>query len=286
MAAKKRRSMSPSVRAKLDARKKAPAKKVAARVVPERKPPRQFTAWSFSRWNDWMQCPYRAKLKYLDKLVTPEMRKRDDDMRSGKVEPGPLQRGEQVAKEAEKFLKAKRGPVPMSLMPLAKNYRELRDHGNLSVEQSWGFTRDWKPCSPTDWDNCWLRVKIDVSYVDTEKVGRGEYIDTLHIKDNKTGKFNDRKAEEYEQQLELYGVAGLTLMPTVSRVTAQLLYSDIGVLHPAEPAVYTQDQLAALQATWNKRVTPMFRDVRFPPRPGYYCRWCDFSKAKGGPCRY
>lgn len=274
--------MPTAVRKKLDARKKtAPAKKVAA-------PIKMFTSWSFSRWNDWMQCPYRARLKYLDKLVTPEMLKRQADVAAGRVEPGPLEHGEEVAKEAEKFLKTKssRTPVPMSLMPLAKEYRALRDHGNLSVEQSWGFTREWKPCSPTDWNNCWLRVKIDVSYVEQQKLGRAQYVDTLHIKDNKTGKYNDRKLEEYKMQLQLYGVAGLTLMPTVSKVTAQLLYSDIGVLHPEEPMIYTPDELTSLQALWDKRVRPMFNDKRFVPRPGYYCRWCDFSKAKGGPCRF
>lgn len=261
--------------------KKAPAKKAAP---PQ---PKMFTAWSFSRWNDWMQCPYKARLKYLDKLITPEMAKRTADVAAGRVEPGPMERGETIAKEAERFLKAKRGPVPMSLMPVASTYRALREHGNLSVEQSWGFTKEWKPCSPTDWNRCWLRVKIDVSYTEQTKLGRGQYEDTLHIKDNKSGKYNDRKVEEYEQQLELYGVAGLTLMPTVTKVTAQLIYSDIGLLYPEDkPMVFTPKQLDKLQSTWNKRVAPMFNDKRFAPRPGFYCKWCDFSKTKGGPCRY
>lgn len=244
-------------------------------------PVKMFEAWSFSRYMDYQKCPAFANWRHLQKLKTVEMRNREIAEASGKLPETPMQRGARVAGEADRYLTKKTSKVPIELMPLAKTYREIRSLGNLSVEQGWGFTKDWKPCSPTDWKNCWLRVKIDVCYIEEGKAG-----DVLHIKDNKTGKFSQYKNEEYAEQLDLYGTAGLTLMPSVTKVTAQLLYSDLGIVHPSQPAVYLVGDLQKMQKAWDKRVRPMMNDKRFAPRPNRGCEWCEFSKAKGGPCRF
>ena len=118
-------------------------------------------------------------------------------------------------------------------------------------------------------------------YIEEVKTG-----DILHIEDNKTGKFDERKNEEYMEQCELYGAAGLARMPTVYEATAQLLYSDLGTKWPANiPMVWRVDELAKLKKLWEKRFRPMLNDTRFSPRPGYYCSYCDFSKKRGGPCK-
>lgn len=245
-------------------------------------PLKQFAAWSYSRYHDYDQCPLRACLKHLQKFTTPEMIA-NEKARATQTTEDPLQRGDRIAKAAASFLTKKgKAPVPIDLMPVAKEYRELRATKNLSVEQSWGFTKDWKPCSPTDWNNCWLRIQIDVCRIEETKVG-----DILHITDNKTGKFDDRRNEEYTEQLELYGAGGMARMPTVTKATARLLYSDLGVTFPSGPPMsWTMKELEGLKKLWGKRVKPMFNDTRFNPKPGFYCRWCDFAKDKGGPCRY
>jgi len=244
-----------------------------------------FTSWSFTRWNDWQKCPAFACYRHLKKVKTEAMLAREKGLADGTVEPGPMERGADIAKKAEDFLKGKVKAVPMPLMPVAQVYRDLRKRGNLSVEDNWGFDKDWIPCSPTDWNKCWLRVKIDVAYMqEGTKKAPG---DIFHMKDNKTGKYDERKVEEYKCQLELYGVAGLSRMPTVTSVTAQLVYSDLGILYPADaPIVFPREQLEGLRKIWTNRVRPMFADRRFSPRPGYYCRYCEFSKTKGGPCKY
>lgn len=265
----------------------APRKEAPKKAAPKKSAPavKVFTAWSFSRWNDWYQCPARARYKHLDKIITEEMAKKAADMRAGVIEEGPMERGAGIAKKAENYLTKKTSKLPIELMSLASTYRDIRKIEGLGVELGVGFTREWKPCSPTDWDRCWLRVKMDISWVETTKIGKA-YNDVLHIRDNKTGRLRDDKAEEYMLQLDLYGTAGLALMPTVSSATAQLLYSDIGQIYPETPTVFPREKLESMQREWERRVRPMFADRRFAPRPGYYCRWCDFSKAKGGPCKY
>lgn len=253
---------------------------MAAKSIIATLPQKQFTSVSFSRYGDYRQCPMRAALKHLHKFKTKEMIKAE-------MEPPdpnhPFVRGSRIAKEAENFLTKKVKQVPIDLMPVAKEYRELLKQGNLSVEQSWGFTRDWKPCSPTDWNNCWLRVQIDVCRIEEVK----KYGDIVHITDNKSGKYSPYKNEEYIEQLELYGTAGMARMPTVIEATARLLYSDLGVTFPAgKPMSWRIDALPALKKTWEKRFKPMQNDTRFAPKPNFGCRYCDFSKEKGGPCKY
>jgi hypothetical protein len=241
---------------------------------------RQFTSWSYSRYHDHKECPAKANWKYLVKLQTPQMVELIAKPVTGPE--NPLQRGDRIDKAGGAFLRGETKKVPIDLMPVAQEFRAMRSKGNLSVNQSWGFTKDWKPCSPTDWNNCWVRVQLDVASIEETKRG-----DILHITDNKTGKFDLRRAEDYVEQLQLYGAAGFARMPTVTQVTARLLYTDLGITYPeTTPLVWDTKQGAKLRDIWNKRVRPMLNDTRFPPRPGYYCRWCDFSKAKGGPCKY
>jgi hypothetical protein len=89
---------------------------------------------------------------------------------------------------------------------------------------------------------------------------------------------------KYEPQLELYAIAGMEHYPTAPRARTQLWFTDQGIVHEENEAGYTRAKLPALKKAWEKRIIPMMSDTKFSPRPGNYCRWCHFSKAKGGPC--
>ena len=226
--------------------------------------PSTFTSWSFSRYSDWARCPLFAKLKHLDKMPTS-------------ASPA-MARGGEIAKLGENFLKGALRTLPAELKPLGEDFKFLKKQKTKFVEEQWGFDREWLPVAWNDWDRCWLRVKVDVGYVDGHVV---------HIRDAKTGKMREEKNEEDLLQLDLYVAAGATQFPDAKQFTSQLLYTDMGVRFP-EKAPVTVSRAAALkrQAEWNKRVKPMFNDRKFVARPGFYCRWCDFSKSKGGPCKY
>jgi putative RecB family exonuclease len=217
-----------------------------------------ITAWSYSRYADYRQCPLRFKLKYIDKLP----------------EPGSpaMQRGGDIHKKGENWLKAKRtGALPREYVHFADEMRQLRGL-NPMVEQQWGFTRQWEP---TSWfgSATWLRVICDVAVVYED--GDADVIDF------KTG----RKYDTNVEQMELFGTAIMFRFPEVNRVTARLWYLDQEKDNVVEDE-YLRKDLPRVRKSWEQKTTAMFKDKRFAPTPNEKCRWCHFSKDKGGPCPY
>lgn len=222
----------------------------------------KFKSWSYTRYQDHTECPRRAYYKHLERRRTA---------------PSPaMERGTAVHKDAEDYLAGKLKRLPKELTPLKQVYAKIMSIGKRSalvMEQMWGHARDWKPVSSDDWDACWLRVKMDLVYLtDKDRI--------LHVDDHKTGRIKD---EPHRLQLSLYGVSALHRYPKVQEVHGRMLYVDHG---KTSIHVVTRGQLKALTKEWDARTKPMFADKRFAPRPGNYCRWCDFSEAKGGPCVY
>lgn len=227
-------------------------------------------AWSYSRYADYKQCPARFKYKHIDRLPDPGS--------------PAMQRGSDIHREGERYLKAGRKAAP------PKTYTHFKDEMkqlvglNPMVEQQWGFTRDWTPTGWFDRDT-WLRIICDVTVL---------YDDgTADLIDFKTG----RKYDTNEEQIELFSMSGFMMWPEVNHVTARLWYLDVpdgpndGDPHSDSTAnttirEYTRDQFDKARKSWEKRIQPMFNDTRFAPRPNEKCKWCAYSKAKGGPCKF
>lgn len=214
----------------------------------------QFTAWSFSRLYAWEECPLRAKLKLIDKLKEPE---------------GPaLARGNEIHKEAEKYASGQLRTVPKSLALMSDDFKGLKKAKPL-VEQQWAFNIDWEPC---DWfgRDAWLRVICDAVTVSPPHAV---------VIDHKTGKFR----EGYNDQVELFALAALAKFQDIETVRTELWYVDHGKIIPND---FDRSMEKKLRAKWVKRAKPMLLDKSFNPRPGGHCRWCHFSKAKGGQCKF
>ncbi|OQW33956.1 MAG: hypothetical protein A4E20_12055 [Nitrospira sp. SG-bin2] len=214
----------------------------------------QFTAWSFSRLHQWEECPLRAKLKLLDKRQEPE---------------GPaLARGNAIHKEAEKFASGQVRALPQSLALMKDDFKELKKAKPL-VEQQWAFTINWEP---TEWfaKDAWLRVICDAVTVSPPNAV---------VIDHKTGKLR----EGYNDQVELFALAALAKFQDVQTVRTELWYLDHGVIKDDE---FNRSMEKKLRTKWEKRARPLLADTTFAPRPGFHCRWCHFSKSKGGPCKY
>lgn len=228
-------------------------------------------AWSFSRYSVYKLCPAKAKYLFLDKLKEPKS--------------PAMERGAYIHDLAEKYIKGTLARLPVELKEFADDFKAHRAQykkkiNGMVVEDQWAFTAGWDETTWNDWVKCWLRIKIDCAHHLDEK--------TLRVRDWKTGKFRDELNEEYLEQLELYALTSLMLHPHIDNVQVELVYLDQGLIfpNPDKPLVYTRSQLPSLKKTWEKRVKPMLSDKRFAPRPNDKCRWCFFSRSKGGPCKF
>lgn len=223
------------------------------------KPPvRRFTAWSFSRYRDHLQCPLRAKLSHLDKL--------DRDVPKGPA----LIRGDQVHRAAEAFIIGKEKKLAPELETFAAEFRDLKKR-KASSEGKFAVDRDWQLVDFFDWNRAWGRMVADAHYcVKASAV----------VIDFKTG----RAYPDNEEQLELYAIPVFLTYPRAIEVKTQLWYTDQGTI--GGERTFKRSRLPSLIKTWTHRVAPMLADTKFVARPGEHCRYCNFRKAKGGPCKY
>lgn len=219
------------------------------------------TAWSYSRYADYKQCPAKFKYKHIDRLPDPGS--------------PAMNRGSAIHKAAEDYIKGVTKKVGSDLLGVKEQLEFLRK-AKAVAEENWGFRQDWEWIGREGWfgPDVWFRVKTDVRLLYDD--------DTLLLGDWKTGK----KYFVNEQQIELFALAGYRRFPFVTEVDTRLWYTDVDPAENEVQRVYTPKELEAIQRDWNKRVIPMFKDRRFAPTPNDKCGWCPFSKAKGGPCKF
>jgi CRISPR/Cas system-associated exonuclease Cas4 (RecB family) len=218
---------------------------------------------------DWRGCPAKFKYKVIDKLVEPPN--------------AAMARGSDIHKKAEDFVTGKLKKMPDELKLFEQEFKLLKGQKIKIVEDQWAFKADWTDTVWNDWAGCWLRVKLDVAYVNVTH-------NALVPIDHKTGKYREEKNEEYLLQLELYGLSGLLKYPTIDVVSPRLWYLDHGIIHPDpekdDEIEYFRKDLPDLKKRWEARVKPYFADKTFRPTPGAACTYCHFRKANGGPCKY
>ena len=223
---------------------------------------KRITAWSFSRLKDYKQCPLKAKLKHIDKMK----------------EPGneAMERGSKIHLLAEDWTKGKLKKFPAELAKFKAEFAVLKK-GKAICEEDWAFRSDWTPCAWNDWNNVWVRVKVDAILVDT-KTG------VVRIIDHKTGK----PADDHQDQLSLYAVAAFVMFPAATKVISELWYLDTGDKTEAD---YDVGQLPELKAHWGREVKALLSDTSFCAKPNNRCKWCWFRKENiepGAPrlCKY
>jgi CRISPR/Cas system-associated exonuclease Cas4 (RecB family) len=223
----------------------------------------RIKAWSYSRLKTYKTCPRKAKYTCIDKLKEPE----NEAMR----------RGSAIHSLAEHYINGTPTgdgkPRPNPFEPFnrfAVMLDQLKRKKGVLAESRWTFTESW---GTTDWysKDAWLRMGIDANYFPKDGV--------LKIVDFKTGKVRD----ENQFQLSLYALGGFELWPKLRVVETEFWYLDAGemtVIH------FERSEHQSIKDYWMAQCAPMLRDTMFPARPGMHCKWCAFSKDKGGPCEF
>lgn len=228
---------------------------------------KKFTSWSYSRYADYDQCPYKAKLKHLDKIEEP---------------PSPaMKRGIFIHKLAERAVNSDEHPIPAELKKHATLIRRLRaarksDPQKVIVEQMWGFDDAWRPCRWDDWDRCALRMKTDVTLLLRTS--------SVEIIDWKTGKMRPDQIDKYAQQMSLFALGAMKMFPERKKFTTRLAFLDAPEPNTFVSSDFDRSEHDEIMEVWGRRVEPMLNDEEFAPKANQFCAWCHYRNGNGGPC--
>lgn len=215
------------------------------------------TTWSYSAYALYEECPAKYKYAKIDKLPDP----------AGKA----MLRGREVHKAVENYLKNPKGPMPMVAEKFSWLLSELAQAPKLLVEQQWAFNRQWGPARWFKDNTTWLRSVVDAGVIYDDHV--------VEIVDWKTGKLYDTN----EDQMELFALTAMVRYKETPLVITRLAYLDDGREVVVEHKASDRE---ALKKKWEQKVVPMFTDTTWAPKPSDRCKWCNFSRSKGGPCRF
>ena len=148
---------------------------------------------------------------------------------------------------------------------------ELRASAHLVLpEHKLAVDKDWVGVG---WDSpdAWCRGILDLLIVP-----RGA---KATVYDWKTGKMYD---EHYEQK-ELYAaLVFANLAEEIVEVEAIHVYLD---LKKNTTRTYHRTQVEPVHQRWKARADKLLQED-YTPLPGWYCRYCSYSKLKGGPCKF
>lgn len=241
---------------------------------------KRITYWSFSRWQEYVTCPFKAYCKIILKLREPGSPALDNGNMvhllaqayvGAKVPEMGYQEAPRSATLTNYLGKTAAGLMPRELQTFAEEFKVLRAK-KYKTEESWCFRSDWTLTTYDDWNGVWLRVKADAHSVQGT---RGIFTDY------KTGK---KYPEKHDKALGLYALAMFLVYPQLKEVTAALWYTELGEETTHE---FTSKDIPRLKKEWEKDTFKMLNDARFTPKPSNFsCCYCHFSKAKGGPCKH
>jgi len=216
----------------------------------------KFTdAVGFSKLECFRQCPQKFKFQFIDKKKTKGS--------------AAMERGSKMHENIESYLNG----WTKDLIPENQSFQKELDvlkTKDYHAEQALGFNREWELLS--DWfvKSTWLRVKMDAYYIEGAK---GYAIDF------KSGKYRIPSTD----QVALYAVGLHAKHPELESVTAEYWYLDSGDVYTR---LYTAAELLSLRKKFEQEFAPIYTEELWEPNPSNECRWCDFSKTKGGKCQY
>lgn len=164
---------------------------------------------------------------------------------------------------------------------------ELADLGfeHVVPEQEIAYNPYTLECVPWSSKGPVVRAKLDMMFTTPSRPGG------LFVIDWKTGKVYDKHVEEREFYAAVCALKAEELGIDFSYAAAAYVYVDQGTVNPFNYAAekssarWTKADLRRLLQTWSTEMIEIGTASRFTYTPGSpQCNWCDYSKAKGGPC--
>ena len=227
-----------------------------------------MAAKSYTQWSTFKKCPAQYKHRYVEKLPTPPS-------------SAAAQRGTNLHGVVEQLLQGKIDAIPFlddgagnniyaPLEPYEDFFKMLKDKGAVA-ELGFLLNHDWEPCE--EGEPVHVRGYIDIIVPPSDG--------HIYIYELKTGKEYD----DHVEQRNFYGAAALGLAwdQEVEKVTVYGTYMDLGEMREN---TYAASMQSTYKYFWNQKLEQMDNEQALVPNPGFYCRWCPFSKDKGGPCKF
>lgn len=211
--------------------------------------------WGYSKLDVYRSCPQKFKYQFIDKIPSPGS--------------AAMERGSKMHENIEHYLNG----WATTLIPEVEKWQEAFDalkQRDFRGEQAIGIDAAWNRLP--DWfdKKTWLRVKMDAYYrVDT----------TMTVIDFKSGKYRVPSTD----QIELYAIAGLSIFPDIQTVSAEFWFLDTDDVYAR---VYKAADLVTLRKKYETAAAPLYTETVWTPVPSNECRWCAYSKTKGGKCKY
>jgi CRISPR/Cas system-associated exonuclease Cas4 (RecB family) len=211
--------------------------------------------WGFSKLDVYRTCPQKFEFQFIKKLPQPGS--------------PAMERGSKMHAEIESYLNG----WSQDLSPLVEDWKTAFDglkREDFKGEQALGFDKDWMRLP--DWfdKRTWLRVKMDAYF---------KKDDMVTVIDFKSGKYRQPSTD----QIELYAIAGLSIFPSIKQVLAEFWFLDTNDVFRK---LYTAEELLELRKKYEREIQPMYNDETWKPAPSNECRWCPYSKTKGGKCQF
>lgn len=218
-------------------------------------------AWSWSRLNDFEQCPRKFQGKYVTKefpkgdFDAPHFRKGkavhkalEDYLSDGVVIPYP------IVYKGEKFF--------VDLKYLTRFLNTLHAAPEKLIEENICFDMNLGRLSWYD-KQAWCRVIMDAIVV------IGDYALVVDWKTGKVGRHSD--------QLKLFAAAAFQMYPQVRRVTTAYIWCEHPTTKPLT-ASYTYEQKDDLWHEFGDRaelIQMANESGNWPAKKNMFCKWCD-----------
>lgn len=211
--------------------------------------------WSLSKLKTYEQCPRKFQYRYIQRLEE-------------KTKSQAATRGTNNHKIIEEFILGNTKVLPEDLnfyQPWLSSLKETDAYPEHKV----ALTTEWKV---TGWEDpdADLRSILDLKVVQPDRI---------HVYDWKTGKIYP----DHDDQKELYALTAFAEHPNVNVVISTHVYLD---LNKNREKTYHRDEVPSTQKRWERRVRKMYAEEEFIPVPQFFCRYCPYSKAQGGPCQF
>lgn len=215
-----------------------------------------LSSWSLSRLKTYEACAAKYDYRYNQKL--PEEKSNAAIRGSGRH------------RQIEEYIKGTNLELPPELLFYKGFFDGLRSK-SVFAEHQIALTADWKR---TEWDNegMWLRGILDLLVLDLP-------LKRADLFDWKTGKIYD----DHEDDKELYAALVFAAYPEIENIYTNYVYVDLGKNRFKQ---FWRLMAPDIMRRWAERAKLMLGATEFIPNPTYACRFCGFSKWKGGPCRF